>query len=106
MFLNLLAIVLFALPGLASELYFLKLAGRSFSDNRLVSVVRSLCFSTVILLIRCAISLARGYGDLLVEELFFGIGNIGKYILLSGVMAVLMPNAFFLVDAWNGKRKS
>lgn len=105
MFLSILAMVLFALPGLTSELYYLKLAGRSFSDNTLVSVVRSLCFSTVILLIRCAISLARGYGDLLVQELFFGIGNIGKYILLSAVMAVLMPNAFLLLDALNAKRK-
>lgn len=98
MFLTLLAIVLFALPGLVSEFYYLRLIDGAFADNRLGSMVRALSFSMAILLIRCMISLSRGYGDLSVQDLFFEIGNVGKYILLSAVMSLLMPNAYLLVD--------
>lgn len=99
MFLNILAIALFILPGAVSELYYLSLIGKDFKDNRPASITRGLGFSMAVLLIRCLISMSRGYGDLLVQELFWGIGNVGKYIMLSGVMSLLMPNACLLVRA-------
>jgi len=99
MFFNVfLAIILFTLPGVVSEMYYLALEDKRFSDNIGLSIVRSLCFCLVILLFRCAISIARGYGELQIQELFMGIGNVLKYILLSGVLALLLPNAYLLIN--------
>lgn len=98
MSLNVLAILLFALPGMAAELYYLRLAQKAFSDNKLESTVRALCFSLIVLLLRCVISMAGGHSEVLVQELFFTIGNVGKYITLSVLMAMLMPNAYLLID--------
>lgn len=105
MFGTILSVLLFILPGLVSELYFLNLSDRIYTDNKLISIVRALCFSTAVLLFRCVISVSRGYGVLPVQDLFLGIGNIGKYILLSAVLSVLMPNAYLLVESLLAKRK-
>ena len=98
MFELILSVLLLLLPGLASEQYYLNLTGRTFADNKLSSIVRALCFSAAVLLFRCVISYSRGYSDLPVQDLFLRIGNAGKYLLLSAVMTVLMPNAFLLVE--------
>ena len=98
MFELILSVLLLLLPGFASEQYYLNLTGRIYADNKLSSIVRALCFSAVVLLFRCVISMSRGYGVLSVQELFLGIGNVGKYILLSAVLSVLMPNSFLLVE--------
>lgn len=97
MFLNVLALALFILPGAVSELYYLSLIDKDFKDNRPASITRGLGFSMAVLLIRCLISMSRGYGDLPVQDLFFGIGNAGKYIMLSGILSLLMPNVYLLV---------
>lgn len=99
MVLNVLVLALFILPGAVSELYYLSLVEKNFKDNRPASITRGLGFSMTVLLIRCLISMSRGYGDLLVQDLFLGIGNVGKYIMLSGIMSLLMPNACLLVRA-------
>lgn len=99
MLLNVLALMLFILPGAVSELYYLSLIEKNFKDNRPASITRGLGFSMAVLLIRCLISTSRGYGDLLVQELFLGIGNVGKYIMLSGIMSLLMPNVYLLIRA-------
>lgn len=104
MFLNVLALMLFILPGAVSELYYLSLIEKDFKDNRPASITRGLGFSMVVLLIRCLISMSRGYSNLPVQDLFFGIGNAGKYIMLSGVMSLLMPNAYLLVRELIKKR--
>lgn len=97
MFLNVLALALFILPGAVSELYYLSLIDKDFKDNRPASITRGLGFSMTVLLIRCLISMSRGYGDLPVQDLFLGIGNAGKYIMLSGILSLLMPNVYLLV---------
>lgn len=99
------SILLFMLPGLVSELYFLNLSNRIYTDNKLISSVRALCFSATVLLFRCVISMSRGYGGLPVQDLFLGIGNVGKYIILSAVLSVLMPNAYLLVESLLTKQK-
>lgn len=98
MFELILSVLLFLLPGFASEQYYLNLTDRTFTDNRLSSIVRALCFSAAVLLFRCVISFSRGYSALPVQDLFLSIGNAGKYLLLSAGMTVLMPNAFLLVE--------
>ena len=98
MFELILSVLLLLLPGFASEQYYLNLTGRTFKDNKLSSIMRALCFSAAVLLFRCVISFFRGYSDLPVQDLFLSIGNAGKYLLLSAVMTVLMPNAFLLVE--------
>lgn len=75
---TILSVWLFILPGLASETYYLALTGRTYTDGRLASIVRALCFIAAVLLFRCVISVARGYGGLPVQDLFLGIGNAGK----------------------------
>lgn len=98
MFLNVLAILLFLLPGAAAELHYLMLEGRINEENRIISIVRGMCFSTVILLFRCLLSYCRGYGALLTQDLFFSIGNVTKYILLSAILVLLLPNAWLLLN--------
>lgn len=105
MFELILSVLLFLLPGFASEQYYLNLTGRTCTDNKLSSIVRALCFSAAVLLFRCVISISRGYSDLPVQELFLSIGNASKYLLLSAVMTVLMPNAFLLVERLFAKMK-
>lgn len=105
MFQNVLAIALFVIPGMAAELHYLWLARKAFVDDKFTSTVRALCFSSIILLLRCAISIAGGHGELMVQELFFTIGNVGKYIILSTVMVILMPNAYLLVDYIQSKKR-
>ena len=105
MFETVLAVLLFYLPGFASEQYYLYLTGRTYADNKRSSILRTLCFCVVVLLFRCVISVSRGYSNLLMRDLFFGIGNAGKYILLSAAMSVLMPNAYLLVEKLLAKTK-
>lgn len=91
-----LQIALLVLPGAASEAYYLRISGRDAVGSKLVSAGRGLCFGAAVLLLRCLISMSRGYGGLPIEELFTDVEKTAEYILLSFVMSFLMPNVLFL----------
>lgn len=93
-FLNI--IVLF-LPGVVSEWYYLTLNDQKFEKGK--SIIRALSFSIVILMFRGMLSISRGYGQLPIQDLFSGIGNVTKYILLASVLVVILPNVYIVITA-------
>ena len=97
MFQSILALTLFTIPGLASELHYLMLVKENFSEHKMLSIVRGLCFSIAILLFRCLYLISKDRKDLELSNLFLNIEDIFHYIILSAILAFLLPNAFLLI---------
>lgn len=97
MFQNILELTLFTVPGLASELHYLMLIEEKFSEHKMLSIVRGLCFSIIILFFRCLYLISKGNGNLELSNLFLNIENTFHYIILSAILIFLLPNAHLLI---------
>lgn len=95
MFSQLLMMLVLFLPGIVAEWYYLTLIEEKF--EKVKGIIRALSFSMIILMFRGLVSITRGYGEFPVYDLFSGIGNVTKYILLASFLVVILPNTYVVV---------
>ena len=98
MILNILAIIIFLVPGFATEFHYLMLINKEFEDNRFLSIVRGLSFSLIILLARCVMLAYQGNQGVLINDMFSTVERIIAYGLVAAVIFILLPNVYFLIQ--------
>lgn len=97
--------ILFLLPGVAADRYYLYLCEGS-NKGSINTIVRILSFNILILTIRGMVSISRGYSNVPVQEIFSGIGNVTKYVLLASVLIILLPNIYVVIPELLQKYKN